>query len=328
MRDVAREAGVSAMTVSRALKTPDKVAAATRERVRQAVRKLGYVPNHAAGSLSSRDTQLVTALLSTLTGSIFTDTVAALTQSLRAADCQLLIGTTDYSPESEEALIASTLGRRPSGIVLTSGEHTEATRNMLRRSGVPVVELWELPEEPIDMAVGFSNYDAGRCMTRFLYELGYRRIATMGSLGRHDRRAQRRQEGYAETVRALGIGPARIIGPEPGLTNIEAGAAGLSQLRERWPEADAVFCTSDAVALGAIAEARRRGLGVPADIAIAGLGDVDYAGPAGFDITTLRVPSRAMGSEASRLLIARRRGELDKHVIVDVGFKPIRRASA
>lgn len=328
MRDVARTAGVSPMTVSRALKTPDKVAAATRDRVDRAVRQLGYVPNHAAGSLSAQDTRLVTALLSTFSGSIFTDTIAGLTQSLREANCQLLVGATGYSRESEQALITSTLGRRPTGIVLTSGEHTKKSREMLRGTNVPIVELWELPEQPIDMAVGFSNYEAGRRMTHFLHELGYRQIATIGSAGQHDYRAQRRQQGYRHAVDALGMGPARVIEIEVGLTNIETGAAGLVQLRECWPEADAVFCVSDAVALGAITEAQRRGLSVPADIAVAGLGDVDYAGPSGLDITTLRVPGREMGEEAGRLLSARRRGESSMRKVVDVGFEPVRRTSA
>ena len=328
MEEVAREAGVSTMTVSRALKTPDKVAVATRERVASAVRRLGYVPDRVAGALSSGESRLVAALLSTIAGSIFADTVAGLSASLAEGGYQLLLGTTDYSPANEEALIATALGRRPDGLVLTSGVHTEGARRSLQRAGLPVLELWDLPEHPIDMAVGFSNRDAGRRMTSFLHELGYHRIAITGSFGDRDHRGLQRQEGYVRALRDAGLGSPRIVLGDERHTSIEAGAIGLQRVRERWPDTDAIFCTSDAVALGALAEARRGSLEVPRDIAIAGFGDFEYAGPTGLDITTLRVPGRTIGREAGRLLIARRRGEIMEPVVLDVGFEPVRRGTA
>lgn len=328
MQDVAREAGVSTMTVSRALSAPEKVAEPTRRRIEHAIDKLGYVRDQAAGALASQDTRLVTALVSTLEGSIFAATIAGLTESLRAADCQLLVGATDYSLRNEEELVVAALGRRPSGIVLTSGRHTGTVRRRLRRAGAPVVEIWELPENPVDMAVGFSNFDAGRRMTRFLHELGYRRIATIGRRGPNDWRGRRRQEGYAAAIRELGLGAPCVIEGEDGQGAVETGAAGLAALRARWPEADAVFCTSDSVALGALSEARRRGLSAPEDIAIAGFGDFEFAGEAGLNLTTLRVPGYRMGAEAGRVLLARRAGEITGPHVVDLGFDIVRRASA
>ena len=325
MRDVAREAGVSTMTVSRALGAPGKVAPDTRARVAEAVARLGYVPDQVAGALSSRGTRLVTALVSTLGGSVFADTVSGLTEGLHEAGHRLLVGTTDYSSEDEEGLIAATLGRRPDGIALTSHVHTPGARAMLRRSGVPVVELWELPEDPIDSAVGFSNFEAARAMTRFLHATGRRRIALVGGDGPRDRR---RREGHRAAIAELGLGDPRDLPPDPSLGGVEAGAAGLARLRERWPEADAVFCLGDAVALGALAEARRRGLDVPGDIAVAGFGDFEYAGAAGLALTTLRVPGRAMGEEAARVILGRRSGAITGPVRVDLGFEPVRRATA
>ncbi len=324
MRDVAREAEVSTMTVSRALRTPGKVAPATRERVARAVARLGYVPDQVAGALSSHETRLVTALVSTLGGSVFAETVAGLTQGLHAAGHRLLIGTTDYSSQDEEGLIAATLGRRPDGVALTSHVHTEGARRLLRRSGVPVVELWELPEAPIDSAVGFSNREAARAMTRFLHGLGYRRI---GLIGGGEERDLRRREGYLAAMRELASEP-RDLPADPSPAGVEAGAAGLARLRERWPDADAAFCTSDVLALGALMEARRRGLAVPGEVAVAGFGDFEYAGDAGLGLTTLRVPGRAMGEEAARVILGRRSGAIAGPVTVDLGFEPVRRATA
>ena len=325
MRDVARAAGVSAMTVSRALRTPGKLAPSTLERVERAVERLGYVPDRIAGALSSHETRVVTALVSTLGGSVFADTVAGLTGGLHAAGYRLLLGTTDYSPEDEEGLIAATLGRRPDGLALTSHVHTRAARTMLRRSGVPVVELWELPEEPIDSAVGFSNREAARAMTRFLYGLGYRHI---GLLVGGEHRDLRRREGYLAALGELGLGEPRVVPTDPAMGAVEAGAAGLARLRERWPDADAVFCTSDLLALGTLAQARRLGLAVPGEIAVAGFGDFEYSGSAGLALTTLRVPGLAMGEEAARVILGRRSGEITGPVTVDLGFEPVRRATA
>lgn len=333
MQDVARAAGVSTITVSRALRTPDKVKGATRERVEAAVRALGYVPDQVAGSLSSRESRLVAALVSTLSGSIFASTVDGLAQSLREADHQLLLGTTEYSSASEQALITAALSRRPDGIVLTSGDHTPAARAMLAGAGIPVVEVWELPEHPVDMAVGFSNLEAGRAMTRHLHATGRRRIGFIGGArpvggGEGDRRGRLRRQGYEAALAELGAGPPRLVAEPAGGPMVERGARDLAALLERWPDTDAVFCSSDSVALGAVSEARRRGIAVPGTLAIAGFGDFEFAGEAGLGLTTVSIPGYAIGTEAGRLLLARKRGETVAQPVLDLGFRIVRRATA
>ncbi|WP_229837144.1 LacI family DNA-binding transcriptional regulator [Thalassobaculum fulvum] len=344
MQDVARAAGVSTITVSRVLRTPEKVKAATRARVVAAVRELGYVPDQGAGALSSRESRLVAALVSTLSGSIFASTVDGLAQSLREAGHQLLLGTTEYSSATEEALVATALSRRPDGIVLTSGDHTTAARSMLAGAGIPVVEVWELPEDPVDMAVGFSNQEAGRAMTRHLHATGRRRIGFVGG-GRQagrgggrpaagggaadgDRRGRLRRRGYEAALAELGLGAPRVV-PEPADGSmVERGARDLAALLECWPDTDAVFCSSDSAALGAVSEARRRGIAVPDRLAIAGFGDFEFAGELGLGLTTVSIPGRAIGAEAGRMLLARKSGEPVETPILDLGFTIVRRATA
>ncbi|MEQ8815812.1 MAG: LacI family DNA-binding transcriptional regulator [Thalassobaculum sp.] len=339
MQDVARTAGVSTITVSRVLRTPEKVRAATRDRVQAAVRDLGYVPDQVAGSLSSRESRLVAALVSTLSGSIFASTVDGLARSLREADHQLLLGTTEYSTASEQALIATALSRRPDGIVLTSGEHTPAARAMLVGAGIPVVEVWELPEDPVDMAVGFSNFEAGRAMTRHLHAVGRQRIGFVGGsrpaaaggdegATEGDRRGRLRRQGYAAALAELGLGEPRVVPDPAGGSMVERGARDLAALLERWPDTDAVFCSSDSVALGALSEARRRGIAVPDRLAVAGFGDFEFAGDSGLGLTTVSIPGHAIGAEAGRLLLAAKRGEKPTARILDLGFAIIRRATA
>ncbi len=328
MSEVAAAARVSTMTVSRVLRTPNKVRPETRRRVQAAIRKLGYVPDEAAGALSSRRSRIIGALVSTLGGSFFASTVDGLSQTLRQEGYQLLLATTNYTPEIEAESIAAMLARRPDGLVLTSTHHTDVANRLLKRAKIPIIELWELPDAPIDCAVGFSNRAAAKAMTEFLIDHGHRAIGFIGRSAPFDHRGKLRRAGYEDALAARGQQPQRIVSV-PGLgEEPRAGAIGLAELLTRWEETTAVFCASDSLALGALSEARRRGLMVPRDIAIAGFGDFEMAGENGLALTTVRVPGFAIGEEAARLVLRRGNGEATDERIVDLGFQIVRRMTA
>lgn len=328
MSEVAAAAGVSAMTVSRVLRTPDKVSPETSNRVEAAIRELGYVPDEAAGALASRRSRIVAALVSTLGGSVFASTIDGLSQTLREAGYQLLLATTNYTPQIEADFIAAILARRPDGLVLTSTEHTAAANRLLRGAGIPIVELWELPKKPIDSAVGFSNRAAGRAMTEFLAASGRRRIGFIGRSAPSDTRGQLRRTGYENALAHLGRAP-RIAMPEGlGTDDPRTGAVGLASILDQWRDTDAVFCSSDSVALGALSEARRRGIAVPDALAIAGFGDFEMASEHGLALTTVRVPGFAIGEEAARVILQRGDTKTRSKHAVDVGFQIVRRMTA
>lgn len=329
MGDVAREARVSKITVSRVLRSPEKVKPDTRERVQAAIRVLGYVPDEAAGALASGESRMVAAIVSTLEESVFASTIDGLGQYLREHGHQLLLGNAGYSSTSEAELISVLFGHRPDGIVLSSSEHTVDAVTLVKGTRVPVVEVWELPENPIDMAVGFSNVEAGQAMTRFLFDIGRRRIAYIGGGPTADLRSRLRFDGYAKAFRALGLGEPPVVPYDRTVSSAsERGARAMRWILKNRPETDAVFCTSDAVALGAIHEARRRGRCVPKDMAITGLGDFEFAGDHGLGLTTVKVPGRKIGETAARMLIERKRGGDDGPKVIDLGFEIIRRATA
>ncbi|HEX6143689.1 MAG TPA: LacI family DNA-binding transcriptional regulator [Geminicoccaceae bacterium] len=327
MQDVARRAGVSTMTVSRALAAPDKVAEATRERVRTAIRDLGYVPDLVAGSLSSGRSRIVAALVSTLANSVFAETVDGLTAGLRAHGYQLLLGSTDYSAEAEEALVRAVLGRRPDGLVIAAGEHTAATRLALERARIPIVETWDLPDRPLGLAVGFSNVDAGRAMTEALAGWGYRAIAFAGGDPADSLRGRLRRDGYLAALRRLGRTPIEIAAG-PGRKAMAAGAAAVRTLCDRDARADALFCVSDPVAAGAMMECRRRSIAVPDELAIVGFGDFDIAGGDALELTTVRVPKYEIGARSAAILIEALAGQPVGAPVVDLGFEIVRRRSA
>ena len=299
MEDVARRAGVSQMTVSRALRTPDKVAPATRARIASAVAELDYVPDLMAGGLAAKRSRLVAVIVSTLENSIFAATVEGLTAVLREEGYAVLLGASGYSREAEEQLVRAALGRRPDGLVLTGDLHTPATRRLLQASGIPMVETWELPEAPLDLAVGFSNHEAGAAMVRTLHGCGYRRIAFIGTAigGRSARppSARRLSCGAGGARRRAAARAAPCRSRWPGITD---GPMALDALLTAHPDADAAFCVVDGLAAGLILACRRRGLDVPGQLAVAGFGDFDLAQPAGLDITTVRVSGLEIGRYA------------------------------
>jgi len=329
MQDVADRAAVSKITVSRVLRKPGKVKSETRARVEAVIQELGYVPDEAACTLASRKSRIVGALVSTLAGSIFASTVDGLSSRLREDGYRLLLAATDYSADTESEIVGTMLGRRPDGMVMTSSQHTEATHVLLGGSGVPTVELWDLPKKPIGCAVGFSNTDAGYTMTRFLFEQGYKRVAFIGRMIDRDVRAHMRATGYAAAARDGGQAEVRL---GPTISHDESGAKrgaeGLAYVLSRWPDTDAVFCSSDSVALGALSEALRRGLRVPQDIAVAGFGDFEYAGKFGLRLTTVRIPGHEIGERAAELILERTQNGVLPNTSIDLGFEIVRRATA
>lgn len=309
MTDVARHAGVSAMTVSRALKDGASIAPATRDRIMTAVEELGYVLDQSAGSLSSKRTGFVAALIPSINNSNFADTTRGLTEALEGSGLQLLLGYTEYSVEKEEELIESMLKRRPEGIVVTGGRHTPRGRKLLEQSGIPVVETWDLPASPVRHVVGFSNAEASAALVKYLHGKGYRRIAFIGGTTNRDTRGADRRAGYEAAIAELGLAESRVISFGTPPISMRQGGEAIVRLIEQWPAVEAAICVSDLSAFGAIMECQRRRWAVPERIAIAGFGDFEIAGCCVPAITTVGVHCQDIGSRAGDLLLRAIEGE-------------------
>lgn len=306
MRDVSRLAGVSQMTVSRVLADPDLVSEATRLRVMDAIKQLSYVPDRVAGSLSSRRTNFVTVILPTLTNSNFADTAQGLAEVLRTKDYQLLIGFTMYKLSEEERIIRTMLGRRPDAVVVAGTVHTNAATEMLMRAGIPIVEIWGIPEKPIDHSVGFSNYEVGRAAARYLISLGHRRIGALGSrtdCDAIDLRGENRLAGFSAALREAGMSEEFIIREGRPPVSYDHGALTISALLERAPDVEAVFAVSDISAFGALMECHRRGIRVPEQLSLMGFGDFDIGRQSVPAITTIQVDAVEIGKITGELLL-------------------------
>ena len=308
MADIATAAGVSPMTVSRAFRQNASVSETTREKILRIAENMGYVFDSTASCFRAQRTGFVAVTIPSLNNGNFADTVRGLNEVLQPAGLQILLGYTNYSVEEEERLIDQLLHRRPEGIVVTGGRHTRRTRRLLEASGIPVVETWDLPANPIGYAVGFSNAKAMGKMVEHLYSATARRLAFIGGDDKGDTRGADRRRGFLSTVLKLGLEYELIaVGPPP--VSMREGAKAMAELLEAKQPVDAAVCVSDLAAFGALTECRRRGISVPDDMMIAGFGAFDVSEVTVPGLSTVDAHSREIGEEAGRLLAALLRGE-------------------
>ena len=325
LRDVAKLAGVAPITASRVMNTPDQVSPEVRQRVLDAVQRTGYVPNRMAGGLASARSRLIAAVVPSTVMSVFMETIEALNSTLFDAGYQLMLGQSGYSADREELLLEAIIGRRPDGIFLTGIMGAGKGRTRLVASGIPVVETWDLTPTPIDMLVGFSNEEIGSSVCTWLYQRGYRRPALISG---QDTRAQRRNASFLRQARSLGLGTDIPVCLTPPPTTLGAGRATLAELLARPGGVDAVFCSSDMLALGVMVEAQARGIRVPNQLGVVGLGDLEFAANLDPALTTVRIDGSRIGETAARYIVDRAEGRTVEQPIVDIGFSIIERGSA
>lgn len=301
MQDIARRLGISAMTVSRALKSDSSVAPTTRAAVLKAIEELGYVPNQIAGSLSSRRSGFAAVLVPSLNNPHFSETVLALGSALQARGMQLLIGNTEYDRRKEAELVRALLARKPEAIILTSDGHDPRILPMLAKAKIPVVEIWDLPARPIQHVVGFSNRIAMRGLIAALIAQGYSRITYLGEADDADTRGASRRLGYCEAMAAAGLGPRLCSIGRPPAT-MSDGERGLDTVLSAFPDTELVACVSDPLAFGVIAACQRRGWVVPDRLAVSGFGDFEIARIGVPAITTVQIDAGQIGREAGAII--------------------------
>lgn len=324
LRDVAKLAGVAPITASRAINTPEQVSAEVLRKVQEAVLRTGYVPNRMAGGLASSRSRLIAAVTPSTVMTVLMGTIESLNGTLFDAGYQLMLGQTSYSAEREEALLEAIIGRRPDGIFLTGLLPPGRARSMLLASGIPVVESWDLTPTPIDMLIGFSHSDIGREVARYLAGKGHRQMAIVRA---NDERAKRRAKAFQEEALQLGLPPVVEV-DVAARRSIQSGRDALTQLRQTSPDVDAVFCSSDLLALGVLTQARVLGLDVPGQLAIMGFGDTPLASDVVPAMSSVRINGEEIGRLAAQCLMDRAEGREVLQSIVDVGFSVIARDSA
>lgn len=326
MVDVARLAGVSAATVSRALREPELVSPAMRARIEAAVERLSYRRNLMAGGLASARSMTIGVIIPSMINAFFSNTIDGMEAGLAGSGYQLQLGISRYGQDTEERLLHSLLAWSPAAVVVTGCRHSRNAMRMLLDANIPVIEMWELSDRPIDMVVGFSQRAAGAAAARHLIARGATRLGYIGAMLNSDYRAGDRRAGFFEAAAAHGFAPpAEISTPEQA--SAVGGAQALSRLIDAHPEVDAVLCSNDVIALGAIFESYRRGWKIPERLKLCGVGDIDFAAATEPALTTIRPPRRAIGQKIAELLLDRFAGVETTETIFDLGFELVERGS-
>ncbi|QPH52230.1 LacI family DNA-binding transcriptional regulator [Pontivivens ytuae] len=317
LADVAALAGVSAITVSRALRDPQKVSPQLQEQIAHAVQKLGYAPDPAASALASGRSNTIGLVIPSLTNSVFSEVLRGVYDALEETAYSAQIGNFRYAPLGEEKLLLTFRSQRPAGLIVAGTDQTAGSRRLLEEMACPVVQIMDIDPDPIDMIVGFSHHDAGAAAARHLVEAGYRRIGLLAA--RMDPRTQKRAAGF-RTAAGAATGPEReVMTPEASTTVL--GGHMMAELLAKAPDTDAIFCINDDLAAGALFECQRRGIAVPERMGICGFNDLDIASAVNPPLTSVFTPRYEMGRRAVELLLARIGGAAEGPVVEDIGFQ-------
>lgn len=302
MNDVAARAGVSRITVSRVYREPDSVSEETRRKVERAAAAIGFVPNRMASALRSGVSNVVAAIVPSLQNSLFVQTLQGLSDGLSAKGLVLSIGLADFSHEQEFHVATELATLKLRGLVLIATEHGPHMKRLIKQAPYPVVEVGDLRERPAAHVVSFSNEQASKEMTSHFIERGYRRIAFATLPMVRSERARQRFAGYRAALAEAGIGydPKLLVEAEAGH---KSSAAALASLLDSGTRVDAYFGCGDVLAIGALIEARRRGMKVPDDLAIASFDDHDICQITDPPLTAMAIPRYDIGLQCAQVIV-------------------------
>ena len=310
LRDVSEASGVSEMTVSRVLRNRGDVSDETRKRVLETAKKLGYVPNKIAGALASSRVNLVAVIIPSMSNMVFPEVMTGISQILEETELQPVVGITGYSPEKEEKVLYEMLSWRPSGVIIAGLEHTDASRAMLRASGIPVVEIMDTDGTPVDSVVGISHRRAGQKMAEAILKGGYQKIGFLGTKMSLDHRARKRFEGFTETLAKNCV---EIADQEfySGGSALAKGREMTKALLEREPEIDFIYYSNDLIGAGGLLYLIEQGVDIPNDIGLSGFNGVNLLKGLPRQLATMDACRLEIGRKAAEIIAGRVNGEAD-----------------
>lgn len=302
LADVAEKAGVSTATVSRCLNSPDRVVEETRKRVMAAVRELGYAPNFGAQALAAKQTNTVGAVIPTMENAVFARGLQAFQEELGRHGKTLLVASSAYDEELEDEQIRALVARGADALLLIGYDRSRELYDFLDKRRVPTLVSWSYSEAESRAAMGFDNRRSMLRLAREVLKLGHRKLVCLSAPMATNDRARGRVQGIRNALAEFGIPPNSlpVIETPYGIQN---GATAFQAAIERHPDATAIMCVNDVLALGALSAARQAGLSVPDDISITGFDDIEIALLAEPALTTVHVPHRDMGQRAARMLL-------------------------
>jgi len=305
MKDIARDLGVSVVTVSKVLRNHSDIGEQTRKRILQRMKEVNYQPNPAARTLVSGRTNLVGLIVPDLVYPFFAQVAKGISAKLRAQEYSLIISSSEDDPNMERREIDQMLARRVDALILASVQSNAESLNKMLDRGIPCVLLdRKLPGVSANF-VGIDDVNAGMIATNHLIEMGCKTIAHIG--GSDVSTALDRQSGYSIALaqRGLGLPPEYIVKYGHGDDAGDAtGYNSMKQLLQLKPRPDGVFCHNDPIAMGALRAILDAGLQIPKDIAVVGCGNVHYDDLLKVPLTSIDQDSNGLGTSAAKLALS------------------------
>ncbi|RKF17966.1 LacI family DNA-binding transcriptional regulator [Alginatibacterium sediminis] len=301
LQDIADRVGVTKMTVSRYLRDPNKVSESVGSKIQQVVIDIGYVPNRAPDILSKAKSYSIGVLLPSLTNQVFDHVLRGIEHVIEPQGYQAMIAHYGYGKHVEEKRIEVLLGYNVDGIILSESFHTERSKRILNASGIPIVEIMDSVSPPMQQAVGFDNAKASMDATNLLISKGRKRIVYLAA--RMDERTQLKIHGYETACEAANIEPRLVSTIEA--SSYSLGAKLLQEAVNKYPNFDAICCTNDDLAIGALFESQRLGIKVPEDLSIIGFHGHNIASVISPSLASVVTPREQIGKIAAEKLIYR-----------------------
>jgi LacI family transcriptional regulator len=324
--DVAREAGVSLMTVSRVINDKGEISQATRQRVHDVIERLGYRPSGIARGLATQRTGTLGLVVPDMANPFFSDVARGVEDRARAAGYNVFICNTDESPQREIAALESLEEKRVDGLVLCSSRlHEEGLRAALDHHPAAVLINRRMATYHVD-AVLLADREGALVATRHLLRAGHRAIGFLsGPVASYS--SQQRARGYRAALAEAGI-PLNPVWNRACSYELEGGRETARLLVGDHPDLTALFCYNDLVAVGALQACADLGRRVPEELALVGFDDIPLAALVNPPLTTCHVPRYELGDHAMRLLLKRIEGLSEAHDEIVLYPELVVRASA
>ena len=304
IRDVSARAGVSVATVSRVMRSPEKVAPKTRRRVERAIEETGYQPNMLARSFRTSRSQLVLVLLPNIANPFFARVIRGIGQVAAQHGYDVLLGDTAYEPAREDAYAELVSTRRADGLIHLGSRMPRPIEAMARNREVPLVSACEVIEGHDGPSVSIDNAGATERIARHLADLGHRTIGVVTG-PKENQHTRLRLEGYKRAAEHAGL---RTLFVAEGAFDMPSGYEAVAKHEGRGVP-DAVLCFNDAMAVGAMRRLHEAGLSVPRDVSVTGFDDLQLGRYVTPSLTTVSQPAEEMGRAAMRLFLEELSGE-------------------
>ncbi len=301
IKDIAKRAGVSHSTVSRALRVNHLVSSETSKRIREIAQEMGYRPSAVARSLKTKRTEVLGVIVSNISDPFFSEILNGIEASAQAGGYSLFIAASQHDPIKERQIVQTMMEQRTDGVIICSSSFSPEHGRQLLSYGFPVVVVNHQGSESFNYSIYHDDVDGSSQITRHLISLGHKRIAYLGN-SQSGRTTQDRLHGFLDVM-----SEADLEVPDSFIHHVEGGDPILGQKSVEYfmrltPKPTAIVCFNDMLAIGVLKGCEVAGFRVPEDLSVTGFDNITYSAFTTPCLTTFDQPKFSIGQEAAQLL--------------------------